>query len=118
MLTILMTTGLDPIMTDVINQLILRTRDHKHVTSIVVTHNMQTVQKVPDRVVMLYPLARLDDVEPQVLFDGTPEEILEAKDKRVSQFVRGEAGERLMELLSANERRKAATAKTDEAATS
>ncbi len=99
------TTGLDPIMTDVINQLILRTRDHKHVTSIVVTHNMQTVQKVPDRVVMLYPLARLDDDEPQILFDGTPHEILEAKDKRVSQFVRGEARERLMELLSTNHRR-------------
>ncbi len=100
------TTGLDPIMTDVINQLILRTRDHKHVTSIVVTHNMQTVEKVPDRVVMLYPLARLDDDEPQILFDGTPDEIFNCKDRRVSQFVRGEAQDRLMELLATSHRRK------------
>ena len=99
------TTGLDPIMTDVINQLIIRTRDHKHVTSIVVTHNMETVRKVPDRVVMLYPLARLGEDEPQVLFDGSPDAIFECRDKRVSQFVRGEARERLMEMLAANRRR-------------
>ena len=99
------TTGLDPIMTDVINQLIIRTRDHKHVTSIVVTHNMETVRKVPDRVVMLYPLARLGEDEPQILFDGSPDVIFECRDKRVSQFVRGEARERLMEMLAANRRR-------------
>ena len=53
------TTGLDPIMSDVINELILQTRRPKTVTSIVVTHDMRTVHKVADRVVMLYPLARL-----------------------------------------------------------
>jgi len=45
------TTGLDPVMSDVINQLILRTRDRGHVTSIVVTHDMRTVERVADRVV-------------------------------------------------------------------
>jgi phospholipid/cholesterol/gamma-HCH transport system ATP-binding protein len=40
----------------------------------------------------------LDDREPQIIFDGTPKEIVQSKDKRVSQFVRGEAGERLMEM--------------------
>ena len=53
------TTGLDPIMSDVINELILQTRQRRPVTSIVVTHDLKTVQRVADRVVMLYPLARL-----------------------------------------------------------
>jgi phospholipid/cholesterol/gamma-HCH transport system ATP-binding protein len=95
------TTGLDPIVSDVINELIMRTRDQNAVTSIVVTHDMKTAQKVADRVVMLYPLTRLKPSESQVIFDGTPEEIMECKDKRVSQFVRGEAGERLLEMEQA-----------------
>jgi phospholipid/cholesterol/gamma-HCH transport system ATP-binding protein len=53
---------------------------------------------VADRIVMLYPLSRLKPDEPQIIFDGTPQEIMQSKDKRVSQFVRGEAGERLMEM--------------------
>ena len=69
------TTGLDPIMTDVINELILQTRQQRPVTSIVVTHEMKTVHKVADRVVMLYPLARLTPGENQMLFDGTPDEM-------------------------------------------
>jgi phospholipid/cholesterol/gamma-HCH transport system ATP-binding protein len=92
------TTGLDPIMSDVINELILSTRRQHPVTSVVVTHDMRTAQKVADRVVMLYPLARLQPDEPQVLYDGPPDGIERAADSRVSQFVRGEAGERLMEM--------------------
>lgn len=92
------TTGLDPIMSDVINELILRTRSDEPVTSIVVTHDMKTALKVADRIVMLYPLSRLEPDEPQIIFDGTPQEIMQSKDKRVSQFVRGEAGERLEEM--------------------
>ena len=97
------TTGLDPIVSDVINELIMRTRDQNAVTSIVVTHDMKTAQKVADRVVMLYPLTRLKSNESQMIFDGTPEEIMECKDKRVSQFVRGEAGERLLEMEQATD---------------
>jgi phospholipid/cholesterol/gamma-HCH transport system ATP-binding protein len=95
------TTGLDPIMSDVINELIIRTREQQKVTSVVVTHDMRTAQKVADRVVMLYPLSHLDSREPQIIFDGTPKEIMNSKDKRVSQFVRGEAGERLEEMQEA-----------------
>ena len=69
------TTGLDPIMTDVINELILQVRQRSPVTSIVVTHEMKTVYKVADRVVMLYPLARLKPGEGQILFDGPPGEL-------------------------------------------
>jgi phospholipid/cholesterol/gamma-HCH transport system ATP-binding protein len=92
------TTGLDPIMTDVINELILQTRRRRPVTSVVVTHEMKTVQKVADRVVMFYPLSRLVPGESQVLFDGTPEELQCCPDPRVRQFVEGEARERLEEL--------------------
>jgi phospholipid/cholesterol/gamma-HCH transport system ATP-binding protein len=96
------TTGLDPIMSDVINELILSTRRQHPVTSIVVTHDMRTARKVADRLVMLFPLSRLGDDEPQILFDGTPQEIEAASDQRVSQFVRGEARERLMEMRQQN----------------
>ena len=98
------TTGLDPIMADVINELILSTRRQHPVTSIVVTHDMRTAQKVADRVVMLYPLARLGADEPQIIYDGPPERIERSADSRVSQFVRGEAGERLMEMRQQNGR--------------
>ena len=94
------TTGLDPVMSDVINYLILKTRQKNHVTSIVVTHDMHTVQKVADRVVMLVPLDRLEPGEPQILFDGTPEEAFASTDPQISQFINGEAGERLEELAA------------------
>ena len=92
------TTGLDPIMSDVINELILRTRHHYTVTSIIVTHDMTTTRKVPDRVIMLYPSSRLDPDEPQVIFDGRPDQLDQVRDRRVRQFVNGEAGQRLMEM--------------------
>jgi phospholipid/cholesterol/gamma-HCH transport system ATP-binding protein len=92
------TTGLDPIMSDVINELILRTRARYPVTSVVVTHDMHTAHKVSDRIVMFYPLPRLKGDESQVIFEGTPAEIDHASDPRVTQFVEGEAGERLMEM--------------------
>lgn len=94
------TTGLDPIMSDVINELILRTRSLRPVTSIVVTHDMRTVQKVADRVVMLYPLARLEPHASQIIFEGTPDEAFAAGDPRVTDFVNGRAGERIQELAA------------------
>jgi phospholipid/cholesterol/gamma-HCH transport system ATP-binding protein len=92
------TTGLDPIMSDVINELIVQARDRRKITSIVVTHDMVTVGRTVDRVIMLYPLPRLSPDEPQIIFDGTPAEAFSAEDPRVYQFVHGQAGERLQEL--------------------
>jgi phospholipid/cholesterol/gamma-HCH transport system ATP-binding protein len=92
------TTGLDPIMSDVINELMMRTRDKFEVTSVIVTHDMNTARKVADRVVMLYPLNRLQPNESQILFDGPPSELDASTDRRVTQFIRGEAGDRMMEL--------------------
>jgi phospholipid/cholesterol/gamma-HCH transport system ATP-binding protein len=92
------TTGLDPIMSDVINELIMSTRRTHPVTSIVVTHDMRTARKVADRVVMFFPLARLANGESQIIYDGPPSELDNCRDRRVRQFIHGEAGERLMEL--------------------
>lgn len=88
------TTGLDPIMSDVINELILQTRQRRPITSVVVTHDMKTARKVADRVVMLSPLPRLMPQEPQIMFDGTPKELSDCDNARVRQFIAGEAGDR------------------------
>ncbi len=92
------TTGLDPIMSDVINELILKVRSRPEVTSVVVTHDMQTARKVADRIIMLYPLQRLSADEPQIVFTGTPADLDRSSDPRVRQFVEGRAGARLMEM--------------------
>jgi phospholipid/cholesterol/gamma-HCH transport system ATP-binding protein len=95
------TTGLDPIMGDVINELMMRARRRYSVTSVIVTHDMRTARKVADRVVMVFPVTRLESTEPQIIFDGPPSELDRTKDRRVRQFVQGEAGERLMEMRQA-----------------
>jgi phospholipid/cholesterol/gamma-HCH transport system ATP-binding protein len=92
------TTGLDPIMSDVINELMIRTRNKYSVTSVIVTHDMHSALKVADRLVMLFPVSRLAEGESQIIFDGTPHEAEHSADERVSQFVRGEAGKRLDEM--------------------
>jgi phospholipid/cholesterol/gamma-HCH transport system ATP-binding protein len=92
------TTGLDPIMSDVINELILQTRAARPLTSIVITHDMVTVGRVADRVLMFYPRARLGPDESQIIFDGTPQEAFNSPDPRVYQFCHGQAGERIREM--------------------
>ncbi|MBO0696803.1 MAG: ATP-binding cassette domain-containing protein [Zavarzinella sp.] len=81
------TTGLDPVMTELINDLILQTRERRPVTSVVVTHEMKTVRRVADRVVMLYPLARLGEADPQVIYDGPADGMETSPDERVRKFV-------------------------------
>jgi len=92
------TTGLDPIMSDVINELIVNTRKRHNVSGIIVTHDMKSAKKVADRIIMLYPVARLQPEESQLVYDGPAEEIDFSQDHRVTQFINGEAGERLMEM--------------------
>src|SRR5215211_4647236 len=79
------TTGLDPIRSDVINELILKLKHELNVTSIVVTHDMNSAFKVADRIVMLH--------EGKLIFDGTPDEIRASEEPIVQRFVLGEAGE-------------------------
>lgn len=83
------TTGLDPIMTGVINDLILKVAKSRPVTSIVVTHELRTLATVADRVIMLRPLARLESWESQVAFEGTPEELRQCPNPIVQAFLGG-----------------------------
>lgn len=77
------TTGLDPIRSDVINELILKLKREMSVTSIVVTHDMHSALKVGDRVVMLK--------DGKIIFDGTPDEVRQSDNPIVERFVKGEA---------------------------
>ena len=77
------TTGIDPIMGDVINDLIIALRDRLKVTSVVVTHDMRSAYKVADRIAMLY--------NGTVIAQGTPEEIKRSAHPVVRQFIEGQA---------------------------
>jgi phospholipid/cholesterol/gamma-HCH transport system ATP-binding protein len=85
------TTGLDPIRADVINELILKLQRELKVTSIVVTHDMQSAFKVGDRIVMLD--------QGKVIFDGPPDDIRATQNEAVHRFVVGEAGEQELASL-------------------
>lgn len=85
------TTGLDPVMSGVIDDLIIQTQQRRHVTSIVVTHDMNTVRRAADRVIMLYPLRKLGAAESQIVFEGSREELFATDNLRVAQFIRGDA---------------------------
>jgi len=77
------TTGLDPIMSDSINELIISLRHELNITSIVVTHDMSSVRKVADRIAMLH-----DGI---IMFSGTVEDMNMTDDPIVRQFVEGHA---------------------------
>lgn len=75
------TTGLDPIMGDAINDLIVDLHNKLKVTSIAVTHDMTSAYKIADRIAMLY--------DGRIIAAGTPEEIRNTKDPYVKQFITG-----------------------------
>jgi phospholipid/cholesterol/gamma-HCH transport system ATP-binding protein len=77
------TTGLDPIMADKINELIRRLQKELAITSVAVTHDMQSAYKIADRIAMLY--------EGKIIFLGTPREIQQCADPVVQQFIKGES---------------------------
>lgn len=77
------TTGLDPIMADAINDLIVALHDKLKITSLVVTHDMTSAYKVGTRIAMMY--------EGQIIQIGTPDEIKNTKNPIVRQFITGSA---------------------------
>ena len=79
------TTGLDPVRSDAISELILKLQRELKMTSIVVTHDMATAFKVADRIVMIH--------QGQIIFDGTEAQIKASDNPNVQRFVRGEADE-------------------------
>ncbi|HUU30444.1 MAG TPA: ABC transporter ATP-binding protein [archaeon] len=77
------TTGLDPIMADAINELILETRNHVGATSVVVTHDVNSALKVGTLISLL------DDG--RIIFTGKPQELKETDNPYVKQFLEGRA---------------------------
>lgn len=77
------TTGVDPIMGDAINELIMELHDKLNVTSIAVTHDMRSAYKIADRIAMLY--------KGKIIAVGTPDEIKGTEDPIVKQFITGAA---------------------------
>ena len=77
------TTGLDPITADAINNLIIETRDKFGVTSVVVTHDVNTVLKVGSTVSLLN--------EGKIIFSGAPAELKSTDNPYVRQFLEGRA---------------------------
>ena len=76
------TTGLDPIMANVINDLIVTMREKLEVTSIAITHDMNSAYRIGDRIAMLY--------KGEIIEVGTPDEIKSSSDPIVQQFIQGE----------------------------
>ncbi len=75
------TTGLDPIVSDSIDQLILRVRDRLRVTTVVVTHDMRSARRLGQRILMLH--------NKKIYATGTPDEIFTSADPVVKQFIDG-----------------------------
>ncbi len=75
------TTGLDPIMADAINDLIVEMRERLAITSVAITHDMVSAYKIGHRLAMLY--------QGKIIFTGTPEECKNTTDPMVRQFITG-----------------------------
>ena len=75
------TTGVDPIMGDSINDLVVELHNKLKVTGIAVTHDMTSAYKIADRIAMLY--------NGKIVANGTPDEIKNTKDPIVHQFITG-----------------------------
>ena len=75
------TTGLDPIVSDSIDHLIIRVRERCKVTSVVVTHDMRSARRVGQRILMLQ--------NKKIYASGTPDEIFSSSDPIVKQFING-----------------------------
>ncbi|MBI1824926.1 MAG: ABC transporter ATP-binding protein [Planctomycetes bacterium] len=85
------TTGLDPPRSDEIDALIGKLQKELGVTSVVVTHDMATVRKVADRVIMLY--------KGRFIFDGKRDEVFQSEDERVRNFVEGRSDPAMLAAL-------------------
>ena len=77
------TTGLDPVVADSIDQLMMRVRDNYKVTSIVITHDMRCARRMGQRIIYLR--------DGQVYLDALADEVFNSNDPQVERFIRGEA---------------------------
>lgn len=79
------TTGLDPVRSDIINELILKLKNELAVTSVVVTHDMKSAYKIADRIIMFH--------EGRILADGDAEHIRSHPNPIVQEFINGQVSE-------------------------
>ena len=77
------TTGLDPVMTDSINRLILKFQEIEKITTVIITHELRTVYEVADRVIMLH--------DGKIEYDGKPSDLAKIENKIVQQFITGDS---------------------------
>lgn len=77
------TTGLDPVVSDSIDQLIVNVRERLHVTTVAVTHDMRSARRIGQRIMMLH--------EGRIYFEGTPDAVFGSTDPVVERFVAGVA---------------------------
>jgi len=77
------TTGLDPIMADVINDLIVSTVEDLGVTTLSITHDMASARKIADRIAMIY--------KGKIIWQGPTEQIDNSGNDYVDQFIHGRA---------------------------
>jgi len=75
------TTGLDPVIADSIDKLIISISQKLKVTSVVVTHDMRSARRIGQRIFMLY--------HGRIYASGTPDEIFNSQDPVVNHFVNG-----------------------------
>ncbi len=73
------TSGLDPISSTLIEDYIVRLKEETNAASIVVTHQMSTIKRTADRIIMLY--------QGKIVFEGTPEEMLRTDNEYAKQFI-------------------------------
>jgi len=88
------TTGLDPIRADVINELILKLQRELGVTTVVVTHDMTSVYKIADRIIMLH--------NAKIIADGDADHIRNHPHPNVQQFITGQVSEDDLAVLRAS----------------
>lgn len=75
------TTGLDPIMADVINDLIIESAKDLGATTLTITHDMASARKIADKIAMLY--------QGKIIWYGTVKELDKTDNPYVRQFIRG-----------------------------
>jgi phospholipid/cholesterol/gamma-HCH transport system ATP-binding protein len=73
------TTGLDPVMSDAIDDLIKSLNVKLNVTSIIVTHDMFSVKNTADKIAMMH--------EGKIYFTGTPQQLIESNDPVIEKFI-------------------------------
>jgi phospholipid/cholesterol/gamma-HCH transport system ATP-binding protein len=100
------TTGLDPVMTDVIDEVIIEMKDRLKTTTVTITHNVTSAKKIGDRICLIF--------RGRIAADAPPEEFVRLPDPIVRQFVEGRAEGPLLQELEGAERMMAGSAGREE----